>query len=54
MPKALGNGDNGFLLSKCPIGSRNPPNAVAIGLYESCGFLEYERDDVSVYMVLVL
>ena len=26
----------------------------AIGLYKRCGFLEYKRDDVSVYMVLVL
>jgi GNAT superfamily N-acetyltransferase len=26
----------------------------AIRLYKHCGFMEYERDDVSVYMVLVL
>ena len=26
----------------------------AVGLYKRCGFLEYEWDDVSVYMVLVL
>ena len=26
----------------------------AIGLYKRCGFLEYGRDDISVYMILVL